>query len=108
MTTQVREDKSKIIGGTLTIAITDSIFNALEWEKRFSIKERQELNDVVDKIVDEALSQARNEGAKEAIEMVAREVEKEGWSYQGTYDAYIKCWDSLKSHDLLEQGEDKV
>jgi len=66
--TQVREEKAKIIGGTLTIAITDSIFNALDWENRFSIKERQELNDVIDKIVSESLSQARNEGVREERE----------------------------------------
>ena len=51
------------------VMITNSIFNAIGWEKHYTVKERQELNDVIDELVAHSLQQAREEERERILGM---------------------------------------
>lgn len=53
------------------VMITNSIFNAIEWEKHYTVKERQALNDVVDEIVSHSVQEAKAERDEEWKKIIA-------------------------------------
>ncbi len=50
------------------VAITNRIFNAIKWEKHYTVKERQALNDVVDEIIAKATAKAEQKHTRELRE----------------------------------------
>lgn len=93
------------------VMITNSIFNAIGWEKHYTVKERQALNDVVDEIVSHSVQEAKADGARQARDwMVLAGVTIDGVDYINLDDAldrFDKYLSTLTTKESIKQEEDK-
>lgn len=86
------------------VMITNSIFNAIGWEKHYTVKERQALNDVVDEIVSHSVQEAKAERGR-IIKELSKIITPEGFENPDLcFDQLAEVSDKL---DSLKQEEDK-